>query len=113
MGRLNKALRSVGYGRRDEAPGARRGDRGGGYGLFARRRIYKRLASRPGDLMARPSLARGVANLIDTVSVKHASGGTSMVQFKSYEQGREKFQGPGRELVWLDEEGRSRLTSSA
>jgi phage terminase large subunit-like protein len=27
-----------------------------------------------------------------------------MLQFKSYERGREKFQGTGREVVWLDEE---------
>ena len=58
----------------------------------------------PGQLMLQPSMARGAADSIDTVSVKHASGGTSMLQFKSYERGREKFQGVGREVVWLDEE---------
>jgi phage terminase large subunit-like protein len=59
----------------------------------------------PGALMiGEPAMARGVANLIDTVSVKHASGDTSMLQFKSYERGREKFQGTALEVVWLDEE---------
>jgi phage terminase large subunit-like protein len=43
----------------------------------------------PGDLMLKPSLARGVADSVDTVSVKHASGTKSMLQFKSYERGRE------------------------
>src|ERR1700731_3599993 len=33
----------------------------------------------PGQLMLQPSMARGAADSIDTVSVKHASGGTSML----------------------------------
>lgn len=49
-------------------------------------------------------LARGITNLIDTVSVKHTSGGWSSLQFKSYERGREKWQGAALEVVWLDEE---------
>jgi len=36
--------------------------------------------------------------------VKHASGGTSELILKSYDQGREAFQGTNRDLVWLDEE---------
>ena len=59
----------------------------------------------PGDLIiGKPDLARGVPNAIDTVSVKHISGETSMLQFKSYERGREKWQGTAREVVWCDEE---------
>jgi hypothetical protein len=59
----------------------------------------------PGALiMGEPAIARGVANLIDTASVKHVTGDTSMLQFKSYERGREKFQGTALEVVWLDEE---------
>jgi phage terminase large subunit-like protein len=41
---------------------------------------------------------------MDTVSVRHASGGTSVLGFKSYDQGRRKFQGTAKHLVWLDEE---------
>jgi phage terminase large subunit-like protein len=50
------------------------------------------------------SMGRGVANSIDTVSIKHASGGHSQLQFKSYERGREKWQGAALEVIWLDEE---------
>jgi phage terminase large subunit-like protein len=50
------------------------------------------------------SMARGTADLIDTVSVAHVSGGNSMLQFKSYASGREKWQGVGLEVVWMDEE---------
>jgi phage terminase large subunit-like protein len=48
--------------------------------------------------------SRGMAGLIDTVSVKHVSGGLSSLQFKSYERGREKWQGAALEVVWFDEE---------
>ncbi len=58
----------------------------------------------PGHLILNTSMARGAADSIDTMTVKHETGGTSMLQFKSYERGREKFQGVGREVVWLDEE---------
>jgi len=46
----------------------------------------------------------GVANVMDTLRIKHVSGGTSMCTFKSYEQGPVKFQGVARDGVWLDEE---------
>lgn len=58
----------------------------------------------PGHLMREPSLGRGATDSVDTVSVEHAGGGLSMVQFKAYEQGRAKIQGPSREVIWLDEE---------
>ena len=48
--------------------------------------------------------ARGIPAAIDTVSVKHVSGGTSALQFKSFERGREKWQGAACEVIWFDEE---------
>jgi phage terminase large subunit-like protein len=48
--------------------------------------------------------ARGLPGAIDSVDVKHSSGGISSLQFKSYERGREKWQGAALEVVWLDEE---------
>lgn len=48
--------------------------------------------------------AMGVADAIDHVKVKHVTGGTSLLYFKSYEQGREKWQGETLDLVWFDEE---------
>lgn len=41
---------------------------------------------------------------IDSVRVKHASGGYSKLAFKSYEQGRAKFQGTNQHWIHLDEE---------
>src|SRR3954469_9156745 len=48
----------------------------------------------PKDLFTdRPSLARGITDAYDTIQVRHKSGGVSVARFKSYEQGRTKFQG--------------------
>jgi phage terminase large subunit-like protein len=52
----------------------------------------------------KPSLARGVTDAYDTIQVKHKSGGTSIGRFKSYEQGRTKFQADTLDFVWCDEE---------
>ncbi len=46
----------------------------------------------------------GTPGAIDRVEIKHASGGTSVIQFFSYEMDREKFQGSSVNLVWFDEE---------
>ena len=58
----------------------------------------------PKDLIADTSLARTVSDAYDTVQVKHVSGGVSVARFKSYEQGRARFQGEGLDWVWFDEE---------
>lgn len=52
----------------------------------------------------KPTLARGVSDAYDTIQVKHKSGGVSTATFKSYEQGRPKFQGEPVDIVWCDEE---------
>lgn len=46
----------------------------------------------------------GLPNAIDTVMVKHKSGGRSRLGFKTYDQGRERWQGTKKHLVWFDEE---------
>lgn len=56
------------------------------------------------DIVGEPSRRRGVADAIDTVAVRHVSGGFSVLGFKSYDQGRKKFQGTAKHGVWLDEE---------
>ena len=38
------------------------------------------------------------------MAVRHASGGTSLLGFKSYDQGRRKFQGTAKHVIWEDEE---------
>jgi phage terminase large subunit-like protein len=41
---------------------------------------------------------------IDQLQVRHCSGGTSTLLLKSYERGREKWQGETLDFVWFDEE---------
>jgi phage terminase large subunit-like protein len=46
----------------------------------------------------------GIPYAIDRAQVKHVSGGYSSIQFFSFDQGREKFQGSSVHRVWIDEE---------
>lgn len=50
------------------------------------------------------SRRQGVPNSLDSVLVRHASGGTSTLGFKSYDQGRQKWQSETLDFVWFDEE---------
>ena len=56
------------------------------------------------SLVGEPTRRRAVADAVDTVAVRHASGGTSLLGFKSYDQGRRKFQGTAKHVIWEDEE---------
>jgi phage terminase large subunit-like protein len=58
----------------------------------------------PKQSMLGTSSARGLADAVDTISVRHVSGDTSTIQLKSYEKGREKWQGETLDFVWFDEE---------
>ncbi len=46
----------------------------------------------------------GIPQAIDIARVKHRSGGYSSIQFFSYDQGRDKFQGSSVDIIWFDEE---------
>ncbi len=58
----------------------------------------------PGDDIVDLVSARGIPDLLDSIRVKHISGGTSIIGLKSYEQGREKWQGETLDWLWFDEE---------
>lgn len=58
----------------------------------------------PGDSIGRFTSRSGVPDAIDTLYVRHASGGQSTCVFKSYEMGRESFQAADVDVLWLDEE---------
>jgi phage terminase large subunit-like protein len=45
-----------------------------------------------------------VPDLLDYVLVRHKTGGTSTAAFKSYDQGRRRWQGETLDWVWFDEE---------
>lgn len=63
----------------------------------------------PGDDIIKTSPLQGVPEAVGTVWVKHFDShgqqdGTSRLSFKSFDQGREAFQGTEQEVIWLDEE---------
>jgi phage terminase large subunit-like protein len=81
--------------------------------LATRDTVQRLLMGRPGNhgtgsipkkMIIDTKVAMGVADLLDHVKVQHKSGGTSILAFKSYEQGREKWQGETLDVVWFDEE---------
>lgn len=55
-------------------------------------------------IIGEPTKRMGVAGAVDIVRVRHLSGGVSVLGFKSYDQGRKKFQGTAKHVIWLDEE---------
>lgn len=46
----------------------------------------------------------GLPNSLESVWIKHVSGGVSMVGLKTYEQGRKSFEGTAKHVIWCDEE---------
>lgn len=58
----------------------------------------------PGAALGTPVWHSGVQDLVDTIPIKHVTGGYSLLGLKSYDQGRKVFQGTGRHVIWLDEE---------
>lgn len=62
----------------------------------------------PKEFIIKTTKKPGVADAVETVFVKHISGGMSKCTFKSYEQGRDSFQGTKKQVIWLDEEPRDK-----
>lgn len=58
----------------------------------------------PRHLLLNPKRKAGMADALDSVSVRNKSGGRSRVSFKSFDQGRKKFQGTAKHVILLDEE---------
>ncbi len=58
----------------------------------------------PKDCIGSHSSKAGVSGGIDTIKIRHVSGGDSELIFRSYDQGRRIFQGIELDVVWFDEE---------
>lgn len=57
--------------------------------------------------------SHGIKDAIDFIRVKHASGGVSVLSFKNYAQGRQKWQAASVDFVWEDEEPPDEIHSEA
>lgn len=58
----------------------------------------------PKDSILDITPARGQPDLQDSIKVRHETGQVSHIALKSYEKGREKWQGETLDIVWFDEE---------
>ena len=59
----------------------------------------------PGDaILDIKRAASAVPDCVDTVMVKRADGGVGRLVFKTYDQGRERWQAESLDFVWFDEE---------
>lgn len=57
----------------------------------------------PADCILKIYPSKGIANAVDTIEVRHTSGGVSTVGLKSYEQKPASFYGTAKHLIHLDE----------
>jgi phage terminase large subunit-like protein len=58
----------------------------------------------PKDRIVRTTARMGTADAVESIYVRHVSGGISSIQLKAYEQGRESYQGASCHWIHLDEE---------
>lgn len=66
----------------------------------------------PGDLLVNTVKRQNGNGALDYVLVKHVpTGKVSRLGFKSYDQGREAFQGTEKHIIWLDEESNESIRS--
>lgn len=56
------------------------------------------------NIVGRPMMARGIAGFVDTATILRETGGKGRIQFKTYQQGREAYQGTPVDVNWLDED---------
>jgi phage terminase large subunit-like protein len=82
-------------------------------GETVRDAVQRMLVGRPGahgtgaipkDAIIELVPARGIPDLLDSIRVRHAAGGISIIGIKSYLRGCESFQGETLDFAWLDEE---------
>lgn len=58
----------------------------------------------PKDRIAECRPRRNVPDAVEIIRVKHITGGISEITLKTYEQGRETWQGTQIDFIWIDEE---------
>jgi phage terminase large subunit-like protein len=56
------------------------------------------------NIVGKPTMARGISDFVDTVTMRRETGGSAMARFKTYEMGREAYQGEPVDVNWLDED---------
>jgi phage terminase large subunit-like protein len=65
----------------------------------------------PADVILGTTPKPGIPEGVETIYVRHVTGGRSEVQLKSFDAGVESFYGTKKNVVWLDEECESGIYS--
>jgi phage terminase large subunit-like protein len=56
------------------------------------------------NIVGRPTMARGIADFVDTITLRRETGGRAIIRQKTYDQGARVFQGEAVDQIWLDED---------
>jgi phage terminase large subunit-like protein len=55
-------------------------------------------------IVGRPTMARGISDFVDTVTLRREGGGSAAIRFKTFEMDRKAFQGESVDEIWPDED---------
>jgi phage terminase large subunit-like protein len=86
---------------------------GGDTSISVRDILQQKLLGNPGEFgtgmipkeyIIKTTTKRNIPDAVETIHVKHKCGGYSIITFKTYEQGRELWQGTEQDIIWMDEE---------
>ena len=67
----------------------------------------------PAETLLHRTMKPGTADALESIWVRHVTGGHSLCAFKSFAEGRESFQGTAQECVWMDEEAEQAIYTEA
>ena len=56
------------------------------------------------NIVGRPTMARGIADFVDTITLSREGGGSAILRGKTFDQTREAWQGEPVDLAWGDED---------
>jgi phage terminase large subunit-like protein len=56
------------------------------------------------NIVGRPTMARGISDFCDSVTLLRERGGRALIRFKTFEMDRKAFQGESCDSCWLDED---------
>jgi phage terminase large subunit-like protein len=56
------------------------------------------------NIVGRPTMARGISDFVDSVTLRRESGGRALIRFKTFEMDRKAFQGEACDEILLDED---------
>jgi phage terminase large subunit-like protein len=56
------------------------------------------------NIVGRPTMARGITDFVDTITLTREGGGSAILRGKTFEMGREAWQGEAVDVCWGDED---------